>query len=150
MNQIGILPEPDAILSTSTIPLFGILTPPASEDEDCHICLEPIKKQLFIVKLPCCGHQTHSECFKTWALTSLNETKIRCAYCRSELHYEKKCFLCLKQIEDKNVKWWTSCCNSKVHSECATEIADLSTVITYEHNLACGQLSHCNCIWVHV
>ena len=128
MDHIGILPEPDAILPTATISIFGILANHAFKDEDCHICLEKItKKQPFVIELPCCGHHTHTDCFRTWALSSLNATKIRCAYCRTEYEYKDRCFLCLKKIEDKDTKC-TSCCHSKVHAKCASELEDLFTL----------------------
>ena len=85
MDHIGILPEPDAVLPTTVIPLFGLLAnPKLREDEECHIFLEKISKLVaFIVETPCCGRLAHTECFQTWAESTLNATTIRCAYHRS-------------------------------------------------------------------
>ena len=45
-------------------------------------CLEKItKRQFMMFKLPCCGHYTHTERFKTWA--SHTESAVHCAYCRT-------------------------------------------------------------------
>ena len=67
MEHIGTLPKTNDVLSPTIIQLFGILSLP-TEQEECHFCLETITKGQFIIfKLPCCGHHTHTECFKTWA-----------------------------------------------------------------------------------
>ena len=138
------------MLSTTITSPFGILSTPASQNEDCHVCLEKINiKQLYVVKLPCCGHLAHSECFKTWALSSLNTSELRCAYCRTTYPYEDKCFLCLNNLKDKDTKC-TSCCQSRVHAECVNELQELRTLLVFEHTLECGQLWACNCLWVHV
>ena len=51
--------------------LFGLLSPPAEQEETCHFCFETITKgQFMVLKLPCCRHLTHTGCFKTWASTS--------------------------------------------------------------------------------
>ena len=150
MDHVEILPERNAILSPTIILLFGILSNVASKEEDCHICLETItKKQFFVIELPCCGHQTHTECFRTWALTLQNHTKIRCAYCRTEYRYKDKCFLCLNKTEDEDLKC-TTCCHSKVHSKCAQEIEDLFMLLIFEHTLECEQLTSCHCQWVYI
>ena len=44
MNHIGILPEPDAVLSTTII--FGQLANGKLKEEDCHICYETITKKM--------------------------------------------------------------------------------------------------------
>ena len=81
MEHIGTLPETNDVLSPTI--LFGILCPPAEEEEECHFCLEKITKgQFLVLKLPCCGHYTHTECFKTWASTSHTESTVRWEYCR--------------------------------------------------------------------
>ena len=57
MEHIGTLPETNDILSPTIMPLFGILSPPAEKEEECHFCVEKITKGQFLVfKLPCCGH----------------------------------------------------------------------------------------------
>ena len=148
MERVGILPEPDAVLSTTIIGLFGILSSTAKTDEECHFCLEKITKgQFCILKLPCCGHQVHTDCFKIWATSP--QPKVRCAYCRTKYIYEDNCFLCLNKISDEKISY-TNCCHSKIHTKCATELTELVTLLTFEHSLECGQLSNCNCIWVHV
>ena len=54
------------------------------KEEECHSCMEKITKGQFLVfKLPCCGHYSHTECFKTWASVSHKESTVRCAYCRT-------------------------------------------------------------------
>ena len=78
MEHIGTLPDPNTVLSPIIIPLFGILSPPAEKEEDCHICMEKITKdQFLVIQLPCCGHYVHTECFKTWASTSHTESIVR-------------------------------------------------------------------------
>ena len=149
-HHIGILPEPDAVLPHTTISIFGILANHAFQEEDCHFCLEKItKRQLFVIKLPCCGHHAHTDCFRTWALSSLNTTNIRSAYCRAVFDYDNRCFLRLDKPEDQDVKC-NSCCHSKVHEICAKELKDLFTLIMFEHIIECGQLNQCHCLWVHV
>ena len=44
MEHIGTLPETDDVLSPTIIPLFGILSPPAEKEEECHFCMEKITK----------------------------------------------------------------------------------------------------------
>ena len=150
MNHIGILPEPDAILSSTIVPLFGILANSEAREEDCHFCLEKIRKStVFVIETPCCAHLAHAECFQSWAESSLNATTIRCAYCRSEYRLQERCFLCLLNIDDKDTKC-TNCCHSKVHAECAKELEDLVKTLVFEHTIECGQLNHCHCLWVHV
>ena len=87
MEHAGTLAETNDVLSPTIIPLFGILSPPA-EQEECHFCLETITKGQFMVfKLPCCGHHAHTECFKTWASHSHTESTVRCAYCRTTYRF---------------------------------------------------------------
>ena len=125
------------------IPLFGILSPLAEQEEKCHFCLETITKAQFMVfNLPCCGHLTHAECFKTWASTSQKESIVRCAYCRTAYPYEDTCFLCLQEYTEKlNC---TKCCHTKVHAECTADLTVLLSLLTYKHTLECGQLADCN------
>ena len=71
MEHVGTLAEADDVLSPTIIPLFGLLSRPAEQEETCHFCFETITKgQFMILKLPCCGHLVHTTCFKTWASTS--------------------------------------------------------------------------------
>ena len=103
MEHIGTLAETEDVLSPTIIPLFGILSPPAEQEEECHFCIETITKGQFMVfKLPCCGHHTHTECFKTWASASQKESTVRCAYCRTTYQCEDTCFLCLQEYTPKN------------------------------------------------
>ena len=86
MEHIGTLPETNDILSPTIVPLFGILNPPGQKEEECHFCMEKITKgQCLVFKLPCCGHYTHTECFKTWALLSHKERQ-QCAAPTVEQH----------------------------------------------------------------
>ena len=148
MEHVGTLPKTDDVLSPTIIPLFGILSPPPKQEE-CHFCLETITKgQFMIFTLPCCGHYTHTECFKTWASHSHTESTVRCAYCRTIYRYEDTCFLCLQEHTEKlNC---TTCCHAKVHTECTTDLTTLLSLLTYDHTLECGQLTNCNGLWVHV
>ena len=67
MEHVGTLSETDDVLSPTIIPLFGLLSPPAEQEETCHFCFETITKgQFLVLKLPCCGHLVHTTCFKTW------------------------------------------------------------------------------------
>ena len=149
MEHIGTLSETNNIFSPTIILLFGILSPPAEKEEECHFCVEKITKGQFLVfKLPCCGHYTHTECFKTWASLSHKESTVRCAYCRTRYPYEDTCFLCLQEYTEKfNC---TMCCHTKVHTECTTDLTSLLSLLTYDHSLECGQLTSCNRLWVAV
>ena len=146
MDHVGTLPETNDVLSSTIITLFGILSPPAKK-EVCYFCLETIAKGQFLVfKLPCCGHYTHPECFRTWA--SHTESTVHCVYCRTIYQYEDTCFLCLQEYTEKLS--CTTCCHTKVHSECSRDLAALLSLVTYDHTLECGQLSDCNRLWVHI
>ena len=149
MEHVGNLAEADDVLSPTTISLFGLLSPPAEQEETCHFCFETITKgQFMVLKLPCCGHLTHTECFKTWASTSQKDSVVRCAYCRTAYPYEDTCFLCLQEYtENLNC---TKCCHTKVHAECTTDLTVLLSLLTYKHTLECGQLTECNRLWVGV
>ena len=149
MDHIGTLPETKDILSPTIIPLFGVLCPPAEKEEECHFCLEKIMKgQFLVLKLPCCGHYTHTECFKTWALLSHKESTVRCAYCGTTYQYENTCFLYLQEYTKKlNC---IMCCHTKVHTECTTDLTTLLLLLTHDHSLECGQLTGRNQVWVHV
>ena len=79
MAHVGALPETNDILSPVIIALFGMPSPLAKIEEECHFFLETITKEQFLVLiLPSCGHFRHTECFKTWA--SHTESTVRCAY----------------------------------------------------------------------
>ena len=149
MEHVGNLAEADDVLSPTIISLFGLLSPPAEQEETCHFCFETITKGQFMeLKLPCCGHLTHAGCFKTWASTSQKDSVVHCAYCRTAYPYEDTCFLCLQEYTEKlNC---TKCCHTKVHAECTEDITVLLSLLTYEHTLQCGQLTECNRLWVGV
>ena len=150
MEHVGTLPETNNVLSPIIIPLFGILSLPAEKDEDCHICYEKITKGHFLVaQLPCCRHYVHTVCFKTWASTSHAESTVCCAYCRTKYVYKDKCFLCLNNINSKNLKC-TNCCHTTVHSKCSKDLTDIVTLLTFDHSLECGQLVDCNCLWLDI
>ena len=140
MDHIETLPKTNDVLSPTIITLFGILCPPAEKEEECHFCLETITKGQFLVfKLPCCGHYSHTECFKTWASLSHTESTVRCAYCRTIYPYENGCFLCSQEYTEKlNC---TTCCYTNVHSQCSTDLTVLLSLLTYDHSLECGQLT---------
>ena len=143
MEHIGTLAETKDVLSPSIIPLFGILSPPAEKDEDCHICYEKITKgQMLVFKLPCCNHYVHTECFKTWASMSHTESIVRCAYCRTPYTYEDKCFLCLQENTERTS--CTNCCHTTLHFTCSIDLEDLATLLTFNHSFECGQLVNCN------
>ena len=149
-NHVGILPEPDAILSDRIVPLFGILAERNEREENCHFCLEKIRQSsAFIIQTPCCGHLAHADCFQGWAESSLNAATIRCAYCKAEYLPNERCFLCLLKLDDEDLKC-TSCCHTKVHSDCVKELKDLITMLLFEHTIECGQLNKCHCLWVDV
>ena len=113
MEHVGTLPETNDVLSPTIILLFRILCPPAEKEEECHFCLEKLTRgQHLVLKLPCCKHYSHTECFKTWASTSHTELTVRCAYCRSIYLYEDKYFLCLENINEEKLNC-TNCCHSK-------------------------------------
>ena len=149
MEHIGTRRKTNYVLSPTIITLFGILSPPAEKEEKCHFCLEKITRGQFLVfKLPCCRHYTRTECFKTWASTSHTESIVRCAYRITTYQYEDTSFLCLQ--EDTEKLNCTNCCHTKIHSECTTDITALLSLLTYDRTLECGQLTGCNCLWVHI
>ena len=39
-----------------------------------------------VFKLPCCGHYTHIECFKTWASASQVGSTVRCDHLSIQRH----------------------------------------------------------------
>ena len=49
MEHVGTLPETKDIRSPTIITLFGILSPPAEKEEECHFCMEKITKGQFLV-----------------------------------------------------------------------------------------------------
>ena len=54
MEHVGNLAEADDVLSPTIISLFGLLSPPAEQEETCHFCFETITKgQFMVLKLPC-------------------------------------------------------------------------------------------------
>ena len=61
--------------------------------------------------------------------------------------YEDTCFLCVQKYSEKLT--CTMCCRTKVHTECATDLATVLSLLTYDHSLECGQLIGCNRLWVH-
>ena len=143
MEHIETLFETNDILSPTIITLFGLLSLPAKQEEDCHFCLKTITKRHFtILKLPCCRHLTHTECFKTWASASQKESVVRCAYCRTVYPYEDTCFLCLQEYTKKLT--CTTCWHTKVYTECTAELTTLLSLLTYDHSLECGQLTDYN------
>ena len=152
MEHVGTLPRPNDVLSTTVIPLFGLLSSVAvDKDEECHFCLETItKRQLLAILLPCCKHYVHAECFKTWATTSQSESIVRCAYCRTVYPYEDKCFLCLHPVNDNENLSFTNCCQTKIHRECKQELKELIILLTFDRVLECGQLVNCNSLWINV
>ena len=107
MEQVGTLPETNDVLSPTIIPLFGILSPPAEQEEECHFCLESRnhhKRTIYDIQtavLRTAGHHTRTECFKTWASHSHTESTVRCAYCTTIYQYEDTCFLCLQEYTEK-------------------------------------------------
>ena len=131
MEHVGNLAEAEDVLSPTIIPLFGLLSPPAEQEETCHFCFETITKgQFMVLKLPCCGHLTHTSCFKTWASTSQKESVVHCAYCRTAYPYKDTCFLCLQEYTEKlNC---TKCCHTKVHAECTANLTVLLSLLNYE------------------
>ena len=149
MEHVGTLAEADDVLSPTIIPLFGLLSPPAEQEETCHFCFETITKgQFMILKLPCCGHLVHTTCFKTWASTSHKESIVHCAYCRTAYPYEDTCFLCPQEYTEKlNCRM---CCHTKLHAECSTDLTALLQLLPFDHTLECGQLTECNRLWVGV
>ena len=98
MEHVGTLAEANNVLSPTIIALYGLLSPPAEQEETCHFCFKTITKgQFMVLKLLCCGHLVHTCCFKTRASTSLKEFVVHCAYCRTAYLYEDTCFLCLPE-----------------------------------------------------
>ena len=147
MEHIGTLPETNDILSPTITTLFGNLCPAAEKEEECHFCFEKITKGQFMVfKLPCCGHNTHTaECFKTWTSGPHAESTVRGAHCRTTYQYEDTCFLCLQEYTEKLC--CTTCCHTKVHSECTTYVTALLSLLTYHHSLERGQPTDHNRLW---
>ena len=102
MEHVGNLAEAEDVLSPTIISLFGLLSPPAEQEETCHFCFETITKgQFMVLNVPCSGHLVHTICFKTWASTSHKESVVHCVYCRTTYPYEDTCFLCLQEYSEK-------------------------------------------------
>ena len=56
--------------------------------------------------------------------------------------------LCLQKYTEKLTL--TTCCHTKIHSECTADLAALFSPLTYDHSPECGQLTDCNQLcWVH-
>ena len=108
MESVGVLPEPDMLVTGDLIHLFGLLSQSKAESQqECHFCMEPVVKDiLFTTDTPCCHKAIHCKCFETWSYTSFELTRnlvTRCAYCRA--NYSYPCFLCLKDMApDENPK----------------------------------------------
>ena len=153
MAHIGTLPDENQVLSPAIIPLFGILCPSASEDKECYFCMEKITKgQFFVMKSPCCGPLSHTECFKTWGSTShvySNQANVHCAYCQTPYPYKEICFLCLQEKKNEDPSC-TNCCHTKLHWPCATDLLDLVSSLTFDYTLECGELTYCNSLWLEV
>ena len=81
-------------------------------------------------------------------LASHAESTVRCAYCRTIYPYEDSCFLYLQEYTEKLT--CTNCCHAKVHTECPTALTTLLSLLTYDHSLECGQVVHCNQLWLDV
>ena len=53
------------------------------KNQDCSICIEPLKKNYVILE---CGHIYHIECIKPWIETNMNSNKnALCPNCREEI-----------------------------------------------------------------
>ena len=92
-------------LSPTIIPLFGILSPPA-EEEECHFCMEKITKEQFLVfRLLCCGHYSHRECFKTWVSLSHKESTVRCATVEQYTHTKTCASSVCKNTPKNSIVW---------------------------------------------
>ena len=47
MESIGVLPEPDTVITGSRIELFGLLSQSTIETEqECHFCMEPVNNKM--------------------------------------------------------------------------------------------------------
>ena len=148
MEHIGTLPDENQVSSPAIIPLFGILCPSASHDEECYFCMEEITKgQFLVMKSPCCGHLAHTACLKTWVSTSHVDSNVRCAYCRTPYPYEEVCFLCLEEKKNEDLPC-TNCCHTKIHSQCAIDLHFLVSSFTFDYSLECGGLTYCNSLWL--
>ena len=120
MEHVGNLAEADDVVSPTIISLFGLLSPPAEQEETCHTLTLTLTL-------------THTGCFKTWASTSQKDSIVHCAYCRTAYPYEDTCFLCLQEYtENLNC---TACCHTKVHAECTKDLTVLLSLLIYEHTL---------------
>ena len=159
-DGVGLLPGDGGPLPLPIVSTFAILANASSSNELCHFCLQPCNieapdedpyfRSIFaptVMKLNCCGHHIHCDCFMKWALSPLNEHTLRCAYCRTVYEYRAKCFLCLEALKDRPQKY-TSCCGSRVHSDCADALTRFCQMrLTFECTLECGQLRPCACLW---
>ena len=143
MEWVGILPESEGTFPGNKIPLFGLLSKSNKEQEDCHFCLESIKKeQIFTMETPCCKHVAHCECFATWITSSRTIQAVKCAYCRTV--FPNVCFMCLKpkNSEEKIVK--TYCCHSTLHNQCIKDLQYIVSQLSFDLWIECGV---CWCLW---
>ena len=153
MESIGVLPEPDTVITGSRIELFGLLSQSKIETEqECHFCMEPVNNEmLYTTDTACCHQAIHCRCFETWAFTSIaftNDLVIRCAYCRA--NYTYPCFLCLEDVTQSPQNPKTMCSHTTVHDECVQDLKYILSILSEDDfYLECGYLG-CGCIWTKV
>ena len=138
MEWIGILLKPEDGFTDNKIPLFGLLSRSNKDQENCHFCLESIKKdQILTMETPCCKHVAHCECFATWITSSLTNQTVKCAYCRTA--FPDVCFMCLKpkNPEDGIIK--TYCCQSTLHKQCIKDLQYIVSQLSFDLRIECGQ-----------
>ena len=132
MESIGVLPEPDTLITGSRIELFGLLSQSKIETEqECHFCMEPVNNEmLYSHDTACCHQLIHCRCFETWAYTSIaftNDLVTRCAYCRA--NYTYPCFLCLEDVTQSPQNPKTTCCHTTAdiwRNKCFLDVPTIS------------------------
>ena len=152
MESIGVLPEPNLVITGSPIQLFGLLSQSKTETEqECHFCMEPVNNEMLCTADKACCHQAiHCRCFDIWSYTSFiltNSMITLCAYCRA--NYTYPCFLCLEDIIQNQQNPKTVCCHTAVHDECVQDLKYILSVLSGDVLLECGHL-RCGCIWTNI
>ncbi len=106
MECIGVLPAPEDVMSTTIVPVFGILAENTNEPGQCYFCFGQIDgEELLAMTMECCHQKAHCQCFRMWA-TQYDGTSVGtvwCGYCRTLFPDKELCYLCLKKKENGTI-----------------------------------------------
>ena len=144
MEHIGTLAETNDVLSPTTIPLFGILSPPA-EQEECHFCLEAItKRTVYGIQIAVLRTQRSHRMFQDMGIAFSYRINSTLRLLQNHLSIRRHMLPLPGKIHRETQLYM--CCHTKVRTECTADLAVLLSLLTYEHTLECGQLTNCNIV----